>query len=395
MSPPDPSSSRSLFISHKHVDEKIADEIRAFVTMHSGGRVDVYQSSSKWADAPKVGRNLNKQLRETLWNTGVLILVYTSAEHDWSYCMWECGVASHPQSPDTKIILFQCAGSSPAVFTEQVNVNMRNAADIQKFTNEFLTSTDFFPGTQGAVTRFKANGREVIDAANDFFKKLELVLPPDKIEPSTEWPAYPFLQLELSAQHIDQIRRLEPKERNQKSNEIIKKECVVSAVDKYCEQLFGVLSFSSEMTFKQLADDWMERFPHSESRWIEALCNQIKAGATWNFPTTSWDLMQGFSDNIWRAPVLTRVRSIPSRKCTQFDVYFFKFDVNAGADSFNIPIPRSTKKKKSRKETDESSVQKKHSAEKKLRKSKKQDRRVKDKKSKTKPKKRAKRKSRS
>lgn len=366
MSPQSPSTNRSLFISHKQVDKKIADVISSFVTMHSGGRVNVYQSSSPWNDAPKVGRNLNKQLRETLWNTGVLILIYTTSDHDWSYCMWECGVASHPQSPDTKIILFQCAGNSPAVFNEQVNVDMRALVDIQKFTSEFLTSSDFFPGATGPITKFKSNGREVASAATDLFQKLEPVLPPEKIDPSTEWPAYPFLQLELGFQHIDQIRKLDPKQRN----EIIKKECLISATDKYCEQLFGVLSFSSDMTFKQLADSWLQKFPHSQSKWIQALCNQVSAGATWNFPTTSWDIMQGFNDNIWRAPVLTRVRKIPSRQCTQFDIYFFKFDLDAIDNSINIPIPTSTKKKKPRKETKGSQAPKKRGG-KKLSKSKK------------------------
>lgn len=364
MSPQNPTSSPLLFISHKHVDKKIADIITSFVTIHSGGRVNVFQSSSPWTDAPKVGRNLNKQLRETLWNTSTLILIYTGTDHDWSYCMWECGVASHPQSPDTKIILFQGAENAPSVFAEQVNVNMRDLGDIQKFTNEFLTATDFFPGFPGAITKFKTNSREVATAAADLFQKLEPVLPPEKVDPSTEWPSYPFLQLELSFEHIDQFRKLDSRERSRKASEIIKKESVISDSDKYCEQLFGVLSFSANMTFQRLVDSWTEKFPNSQSRWIQALCNQIQSGAMWNFPTTSWDLMQGFNDTIWRAPVLTRVRKIPSRRCVQFDIYFFKFDVNAASDSINIDIPASTKRKKSSKKTNESQTHKKHSRKK-------------------------------
>jgi hypothetical protein len=372
VSPQNPSSSPLLFISHKRVDKKIADIISSFVTMHSGGRINVYQSSSPWSDAPKVGRNLNKQLRETLWNTSALILIYTGADHDWSYCMWECGVASHPQSPDTKIILFQGAENAPSVFAEQVNVNMRELADIQKFTNEFLTATDFFPGFPGPITKFKAAGREVSNAATDLFQKLEPVLPPDKVDPSTEWPSYPFLQLELGFEHIDQFRKLDSKERNRKAGEIIKRDSVISDSDKYCEQLFGVLSFPTDMTFKKLTDSWTERFPHSQSRWIQALCSQVQAAAMWNFPTTSWDVMQGFNDNVWRAPVLTRVRKIPSRRCVQFDIYFFKFDLNALGDAININIPTSTKSKRSSKKADKSRSPKKHSGKKQAAKGKRQ-----------------------
>jgi hypothetical protein len=160
-----------FFISHKHADSNIADVIRSFITMSTGGRVTVFQSSSAWADSPKVGRNLNKQLRETLWKTSVVILVYTAPDQDWNYCMWECGVASHPQSPDTKIILFQCAGSSPSLFSEQVNVNVRNLVDIQKFTDELLTAPDFFPGFGGPITEFQSHGQEVASAAADFYQK--------------------------------------------------------------------------------------------------------------------------------------------------------------------------------------------------------------------------------
>jgi hypothetical protein len=120
-----------------------------------------------------------------------------------------------------------------------------------------------------------------------------------------------------------------------------------------------------------LADSWTERFPHSQSTWIQSLCNQVRAGATWNFPTTTWDIMQGFNDSIWRAPVLTRVRKIPSRQCTQFDVYFFKFDVNAEGDLININIPTSTKRKKKSKVKEKSHGEKKRGGKKKLSKSKK------------------------
>ncbi len=72
-----------LFISHKHTDSKIADIIRTFITMSTSGYVDVYQSSTAWAQGPQVGRSLNKQLRETLWKASILILLYTEQDQDW------------------------------------------------------------------------------------------------------------------------------------------------------------------------------------------------------------------------------------------------------------------------------------------------------------------------
>jgi hypothetical protein len=313
-----------VFISHKHVDNKIAEVIRSFITMQSGGRVSVFQSSSPWADAPKIGRNLNKQLIDTLWHTSILILVYTTAEQDWSYCMWESGVALHPQSPDTKIILFQCANTSPLVFADQVNVNARNLVDIQKFTNEFLTAPDFFPGSDEPITKFLPNGQEVASAAADLFQKLTPVLPIE--EPPIEWPAYPFLQFELELGYANSIRNLIAEDRSK----LVQQECFIVGADKHCEQLFGVPSFPSGMTFKQLADNWTAKHSESQSRWVEALSIQISAGAMWEFPPTIWEYMQGFGNGASYAPVLTRVRKMPGRGCMQFDVYFYKFDVPVG-----------------------------------------------------------------
>src|SRR3954453_8886931 len=97
-----------LFISHRHVDKPIADVLRQFVTERSGGRISVFQSSSAQAEGARVGREVQRELKENLWQAGVIVLIYTSPDEDWSYCMWECGVATHPGSPETKILLLQC-----------------------------------------------------------------------------------------------------------------------------------------------------------------------------------------------------------------------------------------------------------------------------------------------
>lgn len=332
-----------LFISHKHADSKIADVIRLFVTTYSGGRIEVFQSSSSWADAPKVGRNLNKQLRESLWKASVVILVYTSPEQDWNYCMWECGVASHPHNPDTKIILFQCTGSSPALFADQVNVNVRNLVDVQKFTDEFLTAQDFFPELGEAITRFQPHGQEVASIAADFSQKLQPVLPPEKEDPSEDWPAFPFLQFELSFQNIEIILKAELKDRTKVADDIIKKGCIINSADKYGEQLFGKPSFPPNMTLTELANSWREKYPASPSKWVEALCNQIMYGAMWEFPKPVLEFMQGVSDNNWHAPVLIRVRKIPIRQCMQFDVYFYKINADPQKGSVEINLPISPK----------------------------------------------------
>lgn len=327
----------TLFISHKHVDSKIADVIRLFISERSGGHINVFQSSSAWADAPKAGRNLNKQLREVLWKTDVLILVYTHPDQDWSYCMWECGVATHPASPDTKIILFQCLDSSPALFNDQVNVNVFNLEDVRKFTNDFLTSPDFFPTLSAPVTDFQSHSQEVMNAAENFFKELKQSLPPAQEELVEEWPAYPFLQLQIPLQQAEQVSKEWEAKAIQDAYEIIKSECEIITVDKYCEQLFGVPSFERGSRLKDLVAIWQEACPHSQSQWVDALCDQILAGVRWKFPKSEWKLLQSPS-GIWCAPMLNRVRRI-GKQCMQFDIYFYKFAIDAQKQVVEIAVP--------------------------------------------------------
>jgi hypothetical protein len=194
----------------------------------------------------------------------------------------------------------------------------------------------------------------VASAAADFFQKLNAVLPPEKEDPSIEWPAYPFLQLELGFTHVERINQLEVKEkssplevkeRSKAAHQIIQQECVINAADKYCEQLFGVPSFPSGTKLNYLLEVWSECHPESGSKWIKALCDQILAGVVWKFPPPAWELMQGLSDSTWRAPILNRVRKIPCSQCMQFDIYFYRFEVQAGEDFARINIPRTMEQK--------------------------------------------------
>ncbi len=63
---PNEMSQPLLFISHRHDDREIADLIRNFVTYLGGNEVVVYQTSSSDAHAPKIGRNVNRELMKAL-----------------------------------------------------------------------------------------------------------------------------------------------------------------------------------------------------------------------------------------------------------------------------------------------------------------------------------------
>ena len=119
---------------------------------------------------PRFGRNLNQELCRALLDVQVLVLVYTSADEDWSYCMFECGVATDPQSPHTNIIVFQCGRDVPKPFEDQLRVDARRLDDIRKFTKAFFKDPTFFPDAMTALApAFSDNqcdkaARELFDA---------------------------------------------------------------------------------------------------------------------------------------------------------------------------------------------------------------------------------------
>ena len=320
-----------LFISHKHSDKRIADVIRDFISKYSGGRIDVFQSSSPWAEGPKVARNVNKELKAALWKAHALILVYTTPDHDWNYCMFECGVASHPDSADSKLIVFQCGGTVPSLFSEQLNINARKLEDIQKFTNEFLTDPNFFSGTQKPITRFQRNGQEVVKAAAEFAKDLMQpgILPPEKVDPNDEWPAYPYIRFELSQKDADGIAKFRGGTRKHAATKIIQNECAIRKADKYAERLFGVPSFSAGTKLKELRRIWADAHSKLKPKWLDALSAQILDGVMWRLPVVRWEIMRGVNDDACYVPMMSYVRKVPARQSIEFDVFFFKLKPGA------------------------------------------------------------------
>jgi len=315
-----------LFISHRHADRDIADQLRTFVTDRSGGRVRVFQSSSAQADNTRAGRDLQRELMDHLWAAGAVILVYTSEEEDWSYCMWECGVAMQPDSPDTKVIVLQCGARAPKVFEGAVRIRARDQVDVQKLVNEFLTDPGFFPGSDEAVAPgFAPNGDEVKNAARQLHQELQDLVA-DDAEEGEDWPTVPFLRLQLTYLEVDAIRKLDATD----AARAIRETARVEDIDGEARGLFGLGRVEKLSPLARLLDSWQQSRPHDSTTWIDELIEQVRVGSDWKFPRFGWQLMASVddADSARYAPILSRVRSLPRQRCHQFDVYFSKFDTD-------------------------------------------------------------------
>lgn len=325
-------SDPALFISHKHSDSKIAQVLAGFLEEKSNGRVKVHLSSSPDFEGPRFGPSLNSQLREALWNADVLVLVYTSADQDWSYCMWECGVANDSHSPETTLIVFQCGPDVPAPFQDVLRVNPRSYEDIKRFIDQFLRAPDFFPKLNGAIApNFK--DAFVENAAKALHENLSRVLPPPDDGLSKDWPTWPYLRIELPRTEVDKMEQASEAERVALSHQIVKDYGIIVESDARAAQLFGVAAFKNRMKLEALLKGWLNKNPNAEATWFDSCCEQIMMGAARGFPVIRWTSIRETGSEADYTPVLTRIRPKPYAGTVQFDLYFYNL-----SDPRAVPI---------------------------------------------------------
>lgn len=306
-----------LFISHKHDDKDVAEVIADFIKKKSGGRIRVYLSSNANYEGPRQGKSLNNQLKKALWEAAVVILVYTSNDNDWSFCMWECGVATDPRSVDTNIIVFQCMSDRPAPFDDQVRVKAWEEDDIERFAKEFLIEPSFFPGYGKAIAPGYSN-TDVKEEAEEFSRKLKEKIPADG--PARDWPALPFLQLELKRACVEQI--VESKTQKE-AIQIVRANSTVAEWGSGTPQLFGKMEFSPQQPFTDLLRIWEKEYPHLKSHWFDSLTQQIAIGAIQGIQEVQTTLFREIRGNSEYIPVLSRIWSIPNKGKILFSVYFY------------------------------------------------------------------------
>lgn len=312
----------SLFISHKHADRAIADVIREFVYQRTNREVTVFQSSAADSEAPELGRVLSSELKQALWQTGVVVLVYTTDDQDWQWCMWECGVATKPASPDTRIIVFQCSTQSPRVFQDSVRVNVREREDVLKFVKAFLTDPQFFPGINRAVApRLAPSGEEVRKSADELFVSLGKVIPGSD---EAEWPAQPLLQLQLASDIVDKLGAEGgvPAEHAIQVADVT----VVSFLDPQARQIFGVADLAPGTTLSGLAMRWSEKAPVRAVDWVRDIEAQVRRAARKEIPAIGWGYLQETDSSGRYVPLLSRARRVPALRSMQFDVNLVPFD---------------------------------------------------------------------
>jgi hypothetical protein len=330
----------ALFVSHKHSDRTIADALRNWINDCSLGAVTVYQSTFP-DNAPRVGAPLNEELRRQLHDSRVVICVFTSPDEDWSYCMWECGVATDPMNEDTRIVVFQFEDAYPPPFQDRVRVDVRDQDDVRKFVTSFLTDPDFFPGRGRAIAPgLPPSAPQIETRAQDLFDRLRECSPKAR----ETWTAWGYFVLHFLADEIQRvIDETSADKRIALVEESLRSTSIIMEGDKTAQGLFGRARFRPGLTFGEVLEDWSAQYPEASEEWVTSLAKQIELTARGMYPSSNWVVMRGATQRgDWCIPVVTWIRTMPSRDM-QFDVYFLPVrgvDEASGNLDLGVDVPR-------------------------------------------------------
>ena len=317
---------RTIFISHRHDDKKIADVIRNTLDEWGVGRISIFQSTGTKLST-RVGAPLSAELKNNLVDANVVILVYTFADKDWSYCMWECGVATDPERGHTKIVVFQCTDDMPTPFQDQVRVRITED-EIRKFTEQFHKDPEFFPGFDEA---FSPDVKEdsIYRKSRTLYERLIKVVPAEKFEEMYRWD---FLTLALDSTSVRRIRDESSESVSKLAADIIPKNCVVKKAFGEAFNHFGFAEFKKGTKLVDIISRWEQNAEDSPKKWIPELYAEISRAIRYESAVPAWACLKSvrLGTDWWFSPVITPVRVFPDDSM-EFDIHLYRVPANIAA----------------------------------------------------------------
>jgi hypothetical protein len=320
----------SFFISHRHVDSGIADALRKWIYKATNNGVNVYQSSSA-GNAPLTGDPLEAALRQQLYESSVVLCPFTGHGADWSWCMWECGLATDPLRADTRVVILQFSEDFPSPYGHLVRIDARDERDITKLVTDLLTDPDFVPDHDRALTGLPPDDPAVQQRATELFQALRKAGPP---EPREIWESWSVLALEFELADIDEaIAAGSQPERERAICTLLKdpKKCRIVEGKRLARNMFGMSAFPDRKPFAELYSEWREDNPGS-TEWLDSVAKQIALSARRKTPATDWVVVDGATSQL-SIPVLCWTVRDPAARTIQFHVYFIpvkRVDPNTG-----------------------------------------------------------------
>lgn len=327
-----------LFISHRHSDEDIASAISSWVGQWSLGDIEIFQSSKR-ESAPRIGEQLTDELLRPLRAAQVVILVYTTGDQDWSYCMWECGVATDPGKPDTRVVVIQLSTDVPRPFQDRVRVDATSQESVHAFARDFLTDPKFFPRLGRPLAKnWDPESENVGAAGDDLYERLQEFVD-DEGDAIDSWPSLPFVRLALPLDDVGELKKAMSEDRLEDAHEVLLAGAIEDN-DRVAGNLFGMPNFRKRATLNDLVQAWRDSGDGAgDESWIDNMLQQLSAAAQWRFPRVEWSLFR-CPDGKWYSPLVNWVRIDRVRRQLMIDLHFVPFTIEETANAFEIPVRR-------------------------------------------------------
>jgi hypothetical protein len=269
-----------------------------------------------------IGDPLGKALKDALHKANLVLLIYTSSDRDWSYCMWECGVATDPIEENTRIVVFQCTDDKPEPFGDQVRTRITEQ-DIFNFAKQFHKDRNFFPGEPPYDSQIEQ--RTLQTRSGDLYKALRGVVPTGSQKPE-DIHRWDYLTLQLDKDFVGQVKKMRGERNRKRGLDIIENNLLVIDGFGLAPKHFGFGSLEKNVKFSEYVRRWREGVGENvPTEWISAFCagiweaiRNVPAEPTWErFRSaragTSW----------WFFPVLNNARRLPDNKM-EFDFYLYR-----------------------------------------------------------------------
>ncbi len=303
-----------IFISHRHVDSAIASKVAELLREWTVNQVRIYLSSDPDFEGPTPGPQLTDQLKRTLGESDVVLLVYTSDTEDWSYCMWECGIAIDPNDQKkTEVIVLQCGADGPKPFGDRLRVNLCDLVSIRRFLTTFLTGTDLFPGGT-ALTGFTDQSPELKQFSNRMLNELHPLITDIDARPE-ERATSPYVRLEIDGNDLATLRQAALDDDS--ANRIVLDGARV--VKHRPDDLFG-FELAGPVTLGAIGARHLSG-DGALPRWLLSLVGQIRTATVGGYPVGEWApfCVEGDACTI---PIVTRSIFYPSTGAVQFEAPF-------------------------------------------------------------------------
>lgn len=283
---------RPTFISHRHADAEIAQTLRNYLV--DWGIKDVFLSSYPQSGL-KITGDLNNEIRDNLLRAKLVVLIFTHENQDWSWCAYECGLASEPKEGRTNLIIIQCTSDKPRILDHKYLVKLTQR-DIVRFCHQIHKDDDIWPGVKALDS--EVGDDDISRRAQSLLDDLTKAVPRYRREERSRWDCF---SIEMDEEAISLLESLswDDEAGQQKIHEIVVENASVHKDYGLPEYHFGYDSFPEGIKLDELVQRWRSRIPKSEAYpdgWIDATIKDLWLAATNRPAEATWHLFR----SVWR-----------------------------------------------------------------------------------------------